>query len=233
MVNSNLALVTPPADDAALPDPHPVLARLAGGERLLLTDTESGQRLALASRSGQVLFEYDTSSGCVRISGAVTSVALASSAADVELRSEGNLALVARGGVSIRSASAVTLEVQDGTSSPSARASVTPHGISLAARQLDLMAERARASWQRAELCGQKLRARWESAQLSSQHLELEARNVRSKLHTVMQEVEGSLSLRAGRVRQWIRGSHHTRVERSELLATEDVRINGKRINLG
>lgn len=209
------------------------VTHLAGGEQLTLTPTAHGQRLTLCSPEGQALVEYDTHTGCLRVCGPVTRVSLDSTAADVELRSAGNLSLSAEGAIHLSSAAGVTLEVNGSDGRPTACARVAPYGMTFAARQLTWAADSARFNLRRAEIRGEQLRAIWSKASLTSARLELQARDVRTKAHNVMQDIEESLSIKAGRVRQWIRGSHHTHAERSELLAREDVRIDGKTINLG
>jgi hypothetical protein len=151
----------------------------------------------------------------------------------VELRSEGNLSLCARGALKLSSSAAVTLEVTGQDARTSASARLAPYGISFAARQINLAADSARFNLRRAELRGEQLRAIWSRASLTSVRLELNARDVRTKLHTVLQDIEGTLSVKAGQVRQWVRGSSYTQAERSELLVRQDVRIDGKSINLG
>lgn len=222
----------PSVEAPMLGDGQP-LATLAGGEQVLLLKGQGFESLSLRSREGNVLLEYDTRSGQVRISGPIQAVSVASGAPRVELRSAGDLDLVAGGSVNVRAGAGVTLEAANGAAAPSAIVRVMPQGLTFAARQLAIAADGARMSLSRASVRGGVLDARWSRVRLDSERLELNARDVRSRLGNLVQEVEQAFTLKAGRVRQWITGSIVTRAERSELVAREDVRIDGKIINLG
>ena len=69
---------------------------LADGARLQIASSEGNQELTLFSREGQMLVEYDTRTGALRLSGAVTHIALRGTDPDMELHCEGRLALSAR-----------------------------------------------------------------------------------------------------------------------------------------
>lgn len=206
---------------------------LEGGESVLLARAKQGQRLTLTSRDGQPLLEYETHTGRVRVSGPITSLELDSISPDLELSAGGNLSLNASGRVGIRGGLGVSLEAGAAGAVPSAVAHLAPSGLSYAGGQLSLAAEVARLAFQRAEARGAELRATWSRVRLSSRAIEVEAHQLRSKAKSVFQEIEGSLTVKAGRVREWVRGSHHTRAERCEMRASGEVRIDGQRINLG
>ncbi len=231
MKRSSLAtLLRPQTED----HPGAVERSLADGVRLQITTSEGGeQELTLFSRDGHALVEYDTRTGALRLSGAVTHVALRGADTDMALHCEGRLSLSARDGVQIRSPRGVDLELGAGDAAPSAALRLAPHGVTLSGRHLTLASEVARLAFRRAELHGSELRAIVARATLASERLEISSRELRSRVDNAIQEVRGSLTLKAGRVREWIRGSRHTRAERCELVADKDVRIDGKVINLG
>lgn len=227
-----------PAPPAGVAPASPAPARatvltLDGGERVQLESAERGQRLTLTCREGRALLEYDTHTGCLRVTGPISGVSVESSAPDVALAAAGNLSLRAEGQVSIRGALGVSLEAGAASASPSAVARLAPSGLTYAGAQLSLAAEAARLAFQRATVQGSDLRASWSRVGLASRKIEIEAHELRSKVASVAHEIERSLTVKAGRIREWVRGSHHTRAERCEVRASGEVRIDGQRINLG
>lgn len=68
---------------------------------------------------------------------------------------------------------------------------------------------------------------------LTAERLELVARDLRTKAKTLVQTVEETLTTRAGRLREWVRGSRHSQAETTEILSEKDVRIDGTKIRLG
>lgn len=196
--------------------------------------TQGAEKLySVISAEGQPILEYNSHTGVVQILGNLSSVQLDSERPALGLTAQGDLNLSAGGVVRIRGQQGLNLEVGEENMPATSAAHVTSHGITLASRHLRLVGQKAALHFKQLELTGERLESVWSRVQLASEKLDLRSGDVNAKMKTLVQDVEESLTLRAQRVRQWVRGSIVTRAERSDLRAKKSVRIDAKSINLG
>ncbi|NUP07442.1 MAG: DUF3540 domain-containing protein [Polyangiaceae bacterium] len=117
-----------------------------------------------------------------------------------------------------------------------------PHGnidlvagksISLGTKQLTMTAERADVTFADMSYRAVRLDAAVEQAHVVLDRIEQVASNVLLRAREVVRHVEGLDHTTAGRVRALIRGAYSLKAERASVLAEDDVKIDGNRVNLG
>ncbi|NUP12381.1 MAG: DUF3540 domain-containing protein [Polyangiaceae bacterium] len=105
--------------------------------------------------------------------------------------------------------------------------------ISLGTKQLTMTAERADVTFADMTYRSVRLTAAVEQAHVVVDRIEQVASNVLLRAREVVRHVEGLDQTTAGRVRALIRGAYSLKAERASVLAEDDVKIDGKRVNLG
>ena len=203
------------------------------GGRLRVIDGPNGTKLTLSSPSDECLLEYDTHSGQVRIRGPLSRVALSAPREGVELSSAGDLTLQARGVVRVQGEAGVQIGAGASEHPSAPRVTLGPNALSVSAAKLRAFGQAGNLRVEECEVSGRNLRSSWQLAAISAERLEQTARDLRVRASDLIQDVEDALTTRAGRVREWIKGSRYTRAESAELRAERDVRIDGKKIHLG
>jgi hypothetical protein len=205
---------------------------LPSGESVVVLELGDGPVLELRCADEQPLFTYHVRTGQVEVRGPVTQVRVSSPEAGLALQSGGDIALEAKGRVRLHGNAGVELAAGS-QAHPMASARLTPTGIGLFAPEFAAVAQTARIKLRRLEYAGAKLRAAVGSAQVTGDRLELRVKDLRTKVHSAVQQVETSLTVRAGSLREWIKGSRYSKSQRVDIKANEDVRVDGNSIFIG
>jgi hypothetical protein len=80
---------------------------------------------------------------------------------------------------------------------------------------------------------GRKLDSRIDRARMIYDKLEITAQRMWQRSGHFFKQVQHLCQIQAGRMRTLVHGAQHTRSRRTTLIAREDVRIDGQKINLG
>jgi len=106
-------------------------------------------------------------------------------------------------------------------------------GLQIRSHQLKLTAGQGEVSIARAIFQGKQYIARVSRVKLIGDRLEITARRLWERSEHSIRQVLHLCQMQAGRMRTLVKGAHHLYSDRSTIVAKEDVRIDGKKINLG
>jgi hypothetical protein len=179
------------------------------------------------------VLEYSALTGDVRITGRVRALELDTPERGLRLSSRGDIHLNAEGMVRLRGKAGVRIEAAGADCAPVSAVDVGPAGVTVAGHRLGVAAAEGCVRMRRCDVSGDELRATWKVATWAAERLEIAARDMRTKAASLVQSVEQTLTTRAGRLREWVLGTRHSRAGSTEILADEEVRIDGAKIHLG
>lgn len=199
---------------------------LSDGTRVEIERAEGGERVRLVTPSGLPLLEYDTRTGCVRLSSPRGDLVLAApqgrvrveAARGFEVTTQGACVLTAEQQGDAGARARVVLEGE--------RATVTAGVVETTAREVSVAAERVRT-------VARGVATTAESVRVLAGVVETRATRVLERAVHAYQEVDEQLQVRAGRVRVLAREALHAFGKRAFLGAEEEVKLDGEQIRLG
>ncbi len=222
---------TPPATLST--DREALHIELRGGGHLRIAHAGEGACVQLFSPDAQPVLEYNATTGDVRITGPVRHLEIEAPERGMALSSRGDISLTAQGMVRLQGTAGVRIEAAGDLGKPAALVDVGPAGVAVAAHRIGMVGAEGRVRLGHCDVSGEEMRSTWSRATWTAERLELAARDMRTKAKTLLQTVEETLTTRAGRLREWVRGSRHSQAEYTEILSEKDVRIDGTKIHLG
>jgi Protein of unknown function (DUF3540) len=207
-------------------------ATCAGGACALAVSRQGRECLQIHDADGRLVFEYDPMAG---------KSSLAAPRGDLELLApEGQIRLQAGRGVHIGSEDRLELSAgraldlaAAGDAGPGSRLRLDRSGAALSAGRLDIRAAAAGLSIDTTTFRGRKLTAAWEHAKLVLGKLETVAIRILERSQNSYRMVEDLHEVKAGRMRNLVRNAFHLQSRNASVLAREEVRIDGHRIDLG
>ena len=206
---------------------------LRGGGHLRVVHGGDGACVQLFAPDAQPVLEYNATTGDVRITGPVRRLELEAPERGLALSSRGDIRLMAQGMVRLQGKAGVRVEAAGDAGKPAALVDVGPTGVTLAGHRLGIVGAEGNVRLRRCDVSGDELRSTWSRATWTVERLELAARDMRTRAKTLVQTVEETLTTRAGRLREWVRGSRRSQAETTEIVSEKDVRIDGTKIHLG
>jgi hypothetical protein len=106
-------------------------------------------------------------------------------------------------------------------------------GARIGVHKMDITAGQGDISIARLDYRGKHLTSSVNRAKLVFGKLETTAQRIWQNSEYLFRQVQHLCQMQAGRMRTLVRGAHHTQSQRTTLIAREDVRIDGQKINLG
>jgi hypothetical protein len=105
--------------------------------------------------------------------------------------------------------------------------------VRLRGKKLELEAVEGRVGIRDLHVGGVTLQARLDQAKLEVGRLETVADRVFERARSVFRQAEDLYQLKAGRLRELVKGGYAVRAGHASLVADDEVKIDGKQINLG
>lgn len=206
---------------------------LRAGGHLRIVHDERDEVVRIFADGEQPVLEYNAATGDVRITGRVRSVEVDAPERGLQLASRGDIQLNAEGMVRLRGKAGVRVEAAGDGGPPASAVDVGLAGVTVAGHRLGVAAAVGSVRVRRCDVSGDEVRSTWKSASWAAERLDIAARDMRTKAANLVQTVEQTLTTRAGRLREWILGTRHSRAQSTEILSEKDVRIDGAKIHLG
>lgn len=202
----------------------------ASAERIGEGDQE---RLQVRDPNGELLFEFDTTSGMGAVYSPTGDLSLNAPRGRIELMAADGIQCVSAGPIHFQSAVHVGLRAKASDSRSGASVDVTEERVSMSGKLLSAVASRAELRFARLRFTGERLEATLERTKLVVDRIETVARHVFEKLGRASRRIEGVDHRVAGRVVDKIEGHHIVTTGETTMRSKGIVRIDGKKINLG
>jgi hypothetical protein len=210
--------------------------------RSLRTDQGAGARLrgqgadqciAVHDAGGRILFEYYPASGKSLVRAPEGDLHLSAPGGCVAIEAGREILLNSPAQVAINGRQGVRMASGGQSDLPEQRLDLDGDGVRLGVHQMTVTAGRAEIHYGRATCRGQQLDSTVTRARLVYGKLELLAQRIRERSEEAIRHVRGLCQMQAGRMRTLVSGACHIQSERTAMTAKEEVRIDGKKINLG
>lgn len=201
------------------------------GSRVEVDQAGARSEIRVYSRRGDLLLQYEPHADRARVD---------LQADDLELAVPGRLTLAARESIRLaapdiqaQASGQVRLGAGDRTAGTGARLDLQRGSARLDAAEVAIAARTGRFEIDEATYRGRRLDAALQWTRLVTGRLETVAQTVVSRAGNVYRTVEHLVQLRAGRVRTIVQAAYHLKARRAYIKASEDVNLDGEKINLG
>jgi hypothetical protein len=192
------------------------------GASVAVTQVDGGERIEVRDADARLLVELDPATGRMQVSAPAGDLAFAAPHGDLELS--------AGGAVRVRGGKEVALE----TSGERGASFVLGSAVSrLSSRVFQLVAKKADLGVDDATYTGAGLRATLHEATLRVNRLETVAERLFERAKSVFRQVDDLHQLRAGRARTLVDEGYFLRTKHASIEAEDEVKIDGKQIQLG
>ncbi len=204
---------------ASAPPPDERRLATAAGPSAAVIGQGGSERIEVRDAAGRPLFELDTATGRAVVMAPAGDLTLAAPPGDIELS--------ARGSIRLRGEKSVELAAEG------ASLTLERDAARLSARAMAFAAERAELLFGEASYLGARLGAKLTEAKVAAERLETAAGTLFERAKSAFRTVDDLSQLRAGRTRTLVTDGHHLKAGHVLVDADEEVKLDGKRIQLG
>lgn len=205
---------------------------LSDGAVVRISGDPPAEKLALAAPDRQLLVEYDTATGRMKVNVPAGDLELATDEGDIVLNAARSLRLLGRS-IEATGGSHVHLATEDLPGMARSVLSLDPSVARIASPNLAVAAQRARLRLGEATYSGDRLSARITSLKLVAQRLERIADQVHERVGYAYTTVRKLLEVRAKRIRTVVSSSYRLRTKTAFLKSDDDFKVKGDKIHLG
>jgi hypothetical protein len=195
--------------------------------------TAEGERIQVHDAEHRLIFEYDPVAGKSSLAVPHGDLELLAREGDIRLRAGRQIQIQSDDQLHLTAAHAVTMSAATKTGGRPSRLRIDGSGAVLSGQRLGVSAQEADLHIDATTFHGRQLTAALERAKVVAGKLETVAVRLIERAKESYHFVEKLHEIKAGRMRRLIRGAFHLQSENTSILAKDDVRIDGKRINLG
>lgn len=207
---------------ALMLDPAPTRIVTKAGVSARIASIEGEERVEIRDAEDRLLVSVDPATG---------GMVLSAPRGPFAIRAEGDIVLDAAGAV--RVAGRERVEIRGGEGAHASSLSLDATLSKLTSEVIDVTARKARAGLSDVKLAATTLIARVEDARLHYGRVETVAERIVERAKTTLRRVEELSELAAGRIRSVATGAMVLEAGHASLEAKDEVRIDGKHINLG
>lgn len=191
------------------------------------------QRIAVHDVDGHVVFEYYPESRRSVLSTPHGDLQLAAPNGNIDLSAGKGVRCHGAQEVVMTAAGSVRVGVRKQDDQMEQTLRMDNDGVRIGVHEMKVTAGQGDVSIARAVYQGKQLTSRIDRAKLVYDKLEISARRLWERSEDVIRNVMYLCQMQAGRMRTLVKGAHHMHSERTTIVAKEDVRIDGRKINLG
>jgi hypothetical protein len=207
--------------------------RTAEGAGARIQGQGADQTVAVHDADHRVIFEYHPGKGKSVVHAPEGDLILDAPNGRIDLQAAKGISCASGQDVAIKGRRGVRMAVEGQNAGPDQTLALDGDGVQLGVHRMAVTAGRGDVSVARAVYRGQQLDSHIDRARLIYDKLETTARRMWQRSGYFFNHVRDLCQIQTGRMRTLIHGAQHTRSRRTTLIAQEDVRIDGKKINLG
>jgi hypothetical protein len=203
------------------------------GASARVVSTRGRDRIQVRDAARRLIFDYDPVAGKSSLSAPRGDLELLAPDGDIRLRAGKRIHIQGDDHLDLTGANTVSLSTSSKAGDQPAHLRLDRTGTTLTGRRLGITVETGDLNIATTTFHGRKLTAAWESAKLVLGKLETVAVRLLERTKDSYRIVENLSEVKAGRMRHLVRNAFHLQSRNASVLAQEDVRIDGNRINLG
>jgi hypothetical protein len=206
--------------------------RLADGSKVLIDRSNDQESLKLFSEKNELLIDYQTHSGVMKVNAASGSLEFTAPEGDITFRSAGEIQLDGEH-VAVKARSDLDVGIQDSSGGPGPALRMQRYSMKLAAPVFDLTAQRTKLFLEETYIAGRKLLGKISGVQLVSRKIESVADTVTAKAKNVYRTISELSQLKAGRQRTLVEKTSHMKARKTILKSEKDFKVKAEKIHLG
>lgn len=206
---------------------------LSNGAYASVNKTLESDKFQLRSKSGEMIFEYDPSTGVSSINVQSGDIDVATKQGDINFISEQSISFKSRQSVDIESQHGIRMATKNSIGQNISSMSLGNRKINLNSPELGIMAQRAAIQIDDSKYIGNKFSATFKYGKLIIGKFETIANDIISKARNVYKTVDELTQLKTGRMRTLVKSTLHIKAKKSYLKAEDDFKINANKIHLG
>lgn len=202
------------------------------GAAAVVVSTEDGDMVEVHDPEGGLLFQYDPTRGITRLQVPEGDLELLAPMGEVTIAAGGGLNLHGRS-IQLKTLSSVRVLVHDLASRVLGSVGLGRRGLEVRTRALKVDAEESELTTRTARVRTGLASLEAEQVRTRAARVELEAESLVQRVGNMTRWVRDLAQLRAGRVRNLVKGSWISRSRRADLRSKETFKVDGDRIHLG
>lgn len=194
--------------------------------------TPEGERLQVCSKSGELIFEYDSQTGNSRVNIHSGDLEFITRNGNIHFASDQDIRFTSKQSVEIKSQQGIRIMTTDVIGKILASLSLN-RKTKLSSQDLGITAQRGDIQIEESNYSGKKFISRIVQAKLTIGSLQMQANNVIEKAENVYRTVKGLMQLKTQRMRTLVEATYHLKTRKSFLKSKEDFKVNADKIHLG
>jgi hypothetical protein len=205
---------------------------LADGAVARIDRTSNNESLKLYSRKNELLIDYQSQTGTVRVNAASGNLEFTAANGSIAFHSAKDIRIDGNH-VGINARTDLQLGIQGPQEATGPAISMQNRKMHLTAPVFDLTAQRAQLFLQETRIAGKKLLGRIGNVQFISRKIESVADTVLARAKNVYRTIAQLSQLRAGRQRTLIENTSHMKAQKTILKSETDFKVKAQKIHLG
>ncbi len=206
--------------------------RLADGAVAHIDRTSANQSLKLYSRKNELLIDYQSQTGTVRVNAASGNLEFSANHGSIAFHSAKTIHIDGNH-VAVNARAGLQLGVQHPQETAGPTIAMQTKKMHLTAPVFDLTAQRAQLFLKETRIAGKKLLGRIGNVQFISRKIESVADTVLARAKNVYRTISELSQLKAGRQRTIIENTSHTKAQKTILKSVTDFKVKAEKIHLG
>lgn len=206
---------------------------LNNGAYASVNKTPEAEKFQLCSKSGEMIFEYDPSTGKGLINVQSGDLDVATKQGDINFISERNICFRSKQSINLESQHGIRMATKNAIGQDISSMSLRSMKMNLSSPEIGITAQRGAIQIEDSKYIGNKFSATFKHGKLIIGRLESIANDIISKARNVYRTVDELTQLRTGRMRTLVKSTLHIKAKKSYLKAEDDFKINADKIHLG
>jgi len=191
------------------------------------------QSITVHDAGGQVVFQYYPDTGKSIINAPQGDLQLAAPNGHIELAAGKQIRCQCQQDITMDASHNIRLSVKSEQQQLPQSLAIDGNGMQMGVHRLEVTAGQADINVADTVYHGRQFTSRVGRARWIFDKLEVRTRRLWERSEDVVRSVVNLCQVQAGRMRTLVKGAHHVQSERTAIIARQDVRIDGKKINLG
>ena len=206
---------------------------LQDGASAKLDNKFDTEKLHFNSKSGELIFEYDTKSGKSRVNIANGDLEIITAKGKMDFISAGDINFSSKQSVNFQSDQEIKLHTNNSIGQNLSSISLINKKIEMSSSDLNINSQRSQFYMDNTKYIGNEFSGKIKNVKLIMVKLESISNTILQKAENIYQTVKGLTQFKTGRMRTLVDSTFHLKGKKVFIKAEEDFKVKGEKIHLG
>ncbi|MEE9429804.1 MAG: DUF3540 domain-containing protein [Melioribacteraceae bacterium] len=191
------------------------------------------EKLQLKSKTGELIFEYNTQSGQRRVNIASGDLDFVTAKGNINFISEGKINFISKQSVELQSGNEIRLHTTNAIGEELSAISLKHKKMKLNSSDIDINSKRSKIQIDKTKYFGNQFDGRIKNVKLIVSKIESIANTVIQKAENIYSSVKGLSQLKTGRMRTIVESAYNLKGKKIFIKSEEDFKVKAEKIHLG